>query len=221
MKIDELRLQKQKTYVQVYEIASRRLLAAEPIEDRFAAAAVPCVIREGRGAAEVLFFDETITVEVPELRFSSSRGANVTLATKILILHYLNTASGRTLSGEQAPYEDIPGCRAYLPVFERRAVKPLFNAFGYNRDLFTQAGEALGGTREEFGDASFTLHPFPRVPVTYILWEGDSEFPPSLKVLFDKTVPDYLPLEDITVVAKLAATRLLKAARLSMQTADE
>ena len=185
------------------------------------AADVPCAIREGRGAAEVPFFDETITVEVPDLRFSSSRGANVTLATKILILHYLNTASGRPISGEQSPYEDIPGCRAYLPVFERRALKPLFSAFGYNRDLFRQAGEALGGTREEFGDASFTIHPFPRVPMTYILWEGDSEFPPSLKVLFDKTVPDYLPLEDITVVAKLAATRLLKAARLSMQTADE
>ena len=80
MKIDELRLQKQKTYLQVYEIASRRLLAAEPIENRFAAAAVPYVIREGRGAAEVLFFDETIAVEVPELRFSRTRGANVTLA---------------------------------------------------------------------------------------------------------------------------------------------
>ena len=36
MKIDELRLQKQKTYLKVYEIANRRLLAAEPIEDRFA-----------------------------------------------------------------------------------------------------------------------------------------------------------------------------------------
>ena len=47
MKIDELRLQKQKTYLQVYEIASRRLLAAEPIEERFAAASVPCVIRDG------------------------------------------------------------------------------------------------------------------------------------------------------------------------------
>jgi hypothetical protein len=67
---------------------------------------------------------------------------------------------------------------------------------------------------EEYGDASFTLHALPRIPITFILWEGDDEFPPLIRTLFDPTIPGYLPLEDIVVISKLASTRILKEARL-------
>ena len=71
----------------------------------------------------------------------------------------------------------------------------------------------LGGKEEEYGNASFTLSAFPRLPITFILWEGEEEFPPSIKVLFDQSIHTYLPLEDIVVVSKMAATRILKEAR--------
>jgi hypothetical protein len=54
----------------------------------------------------------------------------------------------------------------------------------------------------------------PRVPITFILWEGDDEFPPSIKILFDPSITGYLPLEDISVISKLASTRIVKEARL-------
>ena len=89
------------------------------------------------------------------------------------------------------------------------------SAFGFDRDLFRSAGEALGATPDSFGDASFTLSALPMVPLTFILWEGDQEFPPSLRVLFDPSIDTYLPLEDITVLSKLAAVRIIKAAKKS------
>ncbi len=73
----------------------------------------------------------------------------------------------------------------------------------------------MKGIAEPFGDASFTIHALPMVPLTFILWEGDQEFPPSVKVLFDPTIDTYLPLEDVTVLSKLAAVRIVKAARKS------
>jgi hypothetical protein len=168
---------------------------------------------------EVPFFDETILLTIPGFRFESGRGRNVSLAAKVLVLHYLVRASGQRLSGDIVSYEDLPGCRPYLPVFEKRVCHPLITAFGFNRNLFGEACLSLRGIEEEYGNASFTLKAFPRVPITFVLWEGDQEFPPSMKVLFDRTIDGYLPLEDIAIISKLAATRILHAARL--QTVDE
>ncbi len=206
-------LEKQKTYKKVFDLACEELRASD-IEDRLRKARVEYRADQGKFLAECPFFDETIQVEIPGCTFHSKSGSNITLATKILILHYLLRASGNPIGREEKiPYEDVPGCRSYLAVFERRTVRPLITAFGFNRDAFREAGHALGATEEAYGDASLTVKAFPMVPITFILWEGDEEFPPSVKILFDPSIHTYLPLEDITVVSKLAVVRILKAAR--------
>ena len=212
-------LEKQKTYKKVFDLACEQVRMSD-LDDRLHKASVAYTVDQGQYLVECPFFDETIVIEIPRFSFRSKQGSNITLATKILILHYLLNASGRPFSGEMTPYEDIPGCRPYLPVFERRVARPLVSAFGFDRDLFRTAGEALGAAQESFGDASFTLHALPMVPLTFILWEGDQEFPPSLKILFDPSIDEYLPLEDITVISKLAAVRIIKAARKSYQEED-
>ncbi len=160
------------------------------------------------------FFDEIINIDIPDFSFRSSKNINITLVTKIIILHYMNASSGEPLSGEKITCEDIPGLRGYQPVFEKRAAKPLLSAFGFNGHAFLEAGLGLGGVQEDYGDASFTFYAFPKVPITFILWEGGEEFAPVLKMLFDASIPHYLPLEDITVITKLASTRIIKEARI-------
>jgi hypothetical protein len=208
-----LELRKQKIYKNVYEMACKELLGSDR-EAQFAHAAVAFETRQKGYRVDVPYFDEIISLELPEFSFKSSKEANVTLVTKIIILHYINIASGASLGADKIPYEDIPGLAGYLPVFERKAAKPLVATFGFDRHAFLEAGLSLGGEREDYGDASFTLHAFPRVPITFILWEGDEEFPPSIKILFDPSIRGYLPLEDISVISKLASTRIVKEARL-------
>jgi hypothetical protein len=205
--------QKQKAYKTALDRAYRELKACS-LEEQAVRSSVTFGQSGGEQIIKVPFFDETIDLTLPEFRFESEQRRNVTLPSKILILHYITKASGHPLSGEKVSYEDVPGCRPYLAVFERRVCRPLLVAFGDNRDLFSEAGATLGGTEEEYGNASFTLKAFPMVPMTFILWEGDDEFLPSIKVLFDPTIDNYLPLEDITVISKLAATRILHAARM-------
>ncbi|HOJ43009.1 MAG TPA: DUF3786 domain-containing protein, partial [Syntrophorhabdaceae bacterium] len=193
-------LKKQKVYKKVFQDACNQLTMSH-MEERFQKSAVTYIKSQNGYRAEIPFFDEIITMFYPEFKFASSKSTVVNLVTKVIILHYINHASGRTLSMNQISYEDIPGCKHYLPVFEKRVTKPLANAFGFNRDAFLEAGESLSGHKEAYGDASFTLYALPRVPITFILWEADEEFPASVKVLFDDTIDGYLPLEDITVIA--------------------
>jgi len=206
--------EKQKTYRKVFDIACKELLGSE-YKEKFIYAGLTYTNDQKAQTVSIPFFDEIITINIPDFSFKSSKGTNITLAAKIMILHYINTSSGKPLSAEKITYEDIPGLRGYQPVFEKRAAKPLLSAFGSDRYAFLEAGMGLGGTEEDYGDASFTLYAFPKVPITFILWEGDSEFSPSLKILFDSSIPHYLPLEDITVISKLASTRIIKQARIN------
>lgn len=206
-----MELKRQKTYKGVFDRARDELLGSA-MEEKFFLAGLGYDRVDSGTRVHVPFFDETILFNIPGFTFSSSRGANVTLVAKIVILHYINTASGTPLTGDKVAYGDIPACMHYDPVFEKRVLKPLVRAFGYDRHTFLDAGRSLGAKEEGFGDASFTLFAFPKVPITFVLWEGDSEFPPSAKALFDPSVTGYLPLEDIVVVSKLAAGRILKTA---------
>ncbi len=205
-------LVRQKAYRKTLEIACSQLAGLE-LEDRLGKGGVRYRKEEGVYHVEIPVFDETIALTIPGFSFASNKGSNTTLTTKIILLHYLIHASGSALTVTDLPYEDIPGCRPYSPVFERRVTRPMIAAFGFARDAFLDAGTALGGKAEEYGDASFTLQALPRVPLTFILWEGDQDFPPSMKVLFDRSIHTYLPLEDIVVISKMAATRIMKQAR--------
>jgi len=51
------------------------------------------------------------------------------------------------------------------------------------------------------------------VPITFVLWRGDEEIPPSGNVLFDASIPSYLPVEDIAVVCGAVAGWLCRYLR--------
>jgi hypothetical protein len=207
-----MELVRQKAYRKTFDLACDQL-AALPLEAQLHKGGLSFSAKENSYYIRIPFFDDIIEITIPGFSFVSSKDVNITLTTKIILLHYLISTSGLPLSGELVPYEDIPGCRAYAPVFDRRVVKPLIAAFGFSRDSFACAGNSIGGTEEEYGNASFRLEALPKIPITFILWEGDDDFPPSVKVLFDRTINTHLPLEDIVVISKMATTRILKEAR--------
>jgi hypothetical protein len=68
---------------------------------------------------------------------------------------------------------------------------------------FLLAGELLGGKALSFGDASVELGPFPRIPVTLILWKEDEEFPPRMSLLFDSTADQHLPIDILWSIAMI------------------
>jgi hypothetical protein len=207
-----LDLKKQKIYKKVLEIACKTLLDSD-CEARFVNAGIVYEKMQDQYSVDVPFFDEIITFTMPEFLFKSSKGANVTLVAKIIILHYIN-GTGDSLPGvDKISYGDIPGLAGYLNVFNQRVARPIITAFGFDKHVFLETGMAMGGIAEEYGDASFTLYALPRIPITFILWEGDEEFQPSLKILFDPSITGRLPLEDITVISKLASTRIIKEVR--------
>jgi hypothetical protein len=166
--------------------------------------------REGADKIVVDYLNRRYMISLSggEVRFKN--GSDVTLKEKVLILHYLTFAKGTPLSGNMLSYKQLPGIASYYSVFYQLGLKPVLDRFGKNPELLIDAAKSLGGHKVDYGDAAVTVYAFPRVPVTYVLWRGDEEFPPQANLMFDFTVSDYLPLEDLREICQAVAYELVR-----------
>jgi hypothetical protein len=207
-------LAKQRSYEQALELAQAAFQESEP-EERVIKAGASLEPAGKRERVVLPFLTETCFISLPECGFSSSSGKPVSLVTRVLLLHYLLRADGHRLTAEWASYKDLPGGLHYAHVIGRRVSEPILRRFGRRAGRFQEIGLSLNGRPAGVGDGSFILQALPRVPVQYVLWEGDDEFPPSIQILFDTSVVHYLPLEDIVVLAQLTTGRLVARSGLS------
>jgi hypothetical protein len=76
-------------------------------------------------------------------------------------------------------------------------VDGLIKRYGHDISGFKAVAEHLQGEPLDMADAAFKLFPFPRVPLYYLLWEGDDEFKPRLNVLFDRSIEDIFAADGI------------------------
>jgi hypothetical protein len=90
-------------------------------------------------------------------------------------------------------------------------VQAVLKRYGNDVEGFKKAAETLGGNALDVGDASYALFPFPKVPLYYILWEGDGEFEPRLSVLFDQSIERHLTADAIWGVVNLVSDALIRA----------
>ena len=159
------------------------------------------------------YFGQARRITWPEVSVTPGSGAGeISLPEQILILHYLLNASGEPLIGQTIDFRQVPEGGFYWSAFVSRAKKPLLETFSHDLDLYVKVAAGLGGEPLPLGDAAARFLAFPRVPITHVLWGGDEEFPPEATILFDETIPRYLPTEDIAALSGASVYRLMGAA---------
>jgi hypothetical protein len=207
----QLDLKKQANYETAHRLAISRLAALDfRLQCRKAGAELV-----GGGIplqARLKFLDRTILVTHPAGEVVTESGDDIPLWEKIITLHYLIHAQGASPSGDLVTYNDIPDGRLYYPNFVKRTSEILLPAYGQKPEALISAALKLGGLeRPGLGDYAVVIPALPRVAYVFILWQGDEEFPPQVNVVFDRNISDYLPAEDITVLANMIAVKLVKA----------
>lgn len=114
----------------------------------------------------------------------------------MVILHYLLEAKSTPLAGTWVGEKDIPGGSFFFAGPHAFPTDGLLELFGARIDLFRAAMEALGGSPVDMGDAAYRIWALPRVPLLFILWQGDDEFKPALHIRFDGSIQDHLEALD-------------------------
>jgi len=123
--------------------------------------------------------------------------------SRLTILWYLIQSKDIPLSGNLINPRDMAGGL----IFEKGSHKlPLNNLVRkYDNDVkgFIQRAVVLGGEQLNYGDASVKLFPFPRIPMSFIMWGSDEEFPSYTNMLFDSTCSQHLPVDVIWSIAMM------------------
>lgn len=84
--------------------------------------------------------------------------------------------------------------------------------FGNDLEGFRKAAESLGGGAVAMADAAFRINPFPKIPLFFLLWAGDDEFPARSSILFDSSVELHVQADAAWGMASLAAKALVRKA---------
>jgi hypothetical protein len=127
---------------------------------------------------------------------------------QVLLRHYAR-AEPVERAGILVKFACLPGGYAYEKAFLKRAVEPVAEAFGDEPERLVECAEKLGGFAVSFGDCAVEVPALPRVPLTIVVWRR-SEFPATATILYDQTVNNYLPTEDLAVLGELTTARLLQ-----------
>lgn len=156
------------------------------------------------GLFYIRFLGRNYSVKFPEGLVTSDDGGEVPLEIKVCILHYLTHAGEAHVEGRYISFKELPSGSIYITPFTNRTIRPLIGIFGKNPQKLIEAGEKLGGKKVEVGDHAVEIPVFPKIPITFVLWEGDEEFPASGNVLFDASAQFHLETEDYALLPGLA-----------------
>lgn len=195
-----------------YQMAFQRLAEVGDLESVCRKSGAECSIAGTNRVITVQYLNRLCSVTLPGGEVSQQDSAEpVPLRDSILILHYLFTARGTPLSGKLVTFRELPDGAVYHPTFTKRTIQPLVKNFGADPGSLLEAAAEIGGRKADFGDTGVVIDAFKMVPVTIAMWRGDDEFPPQGNVLFDSSISDYLPTEDVTILSEIITWRLVRA----------
>jgi hypothetical protein len=134
---------------------------------------------------------------------------------QLCLLAYLINAKDLPLADKLVSAESLQGGAFFFRGPHALPTRKLEETFGDKPDLLYEAGARLNAKRRDFGDASVQFLVLPRIPLVFVIWAADEEFPARASILFDETAGSHLLLDALLAAVNLAVDALVKAAEES------
>jgi hypothetical protein len=128
---------------------------------------------------------------------------------QILLIRYLVAPNGGPIDGKDVSEKDFQGGVTFFQGPHALFVSPIEKLFGDDPDAFEARCHELGGVPYDFGDKAMRFFPFPEMPVTYVLWKADDEFPASVSVMFDSSLSRWFELDMIFSLVWVLTERIV------------
>jgi len=127
---------------------------------------------------------------------------------ELMLLVYLLNATDHPFMDEMVSAQDLRDAQFFQGPHELDT-RGLVEKFGCDPEKFLKAGLQLGGTRLELADAAVQLRPFPKIPLYYLLWGADDEFPAKVSILFDRSIEKHLSADAIWGIVSATTDKFL------------
>lgn len=113
-------------------------------------------------------------------------------------------------------FEDLKGTSPFAAAFKKGVKEPFARTFTGHVDKLQFAMEAMGGMKLTFSDMGYQVNAFECIPVRFLFWQGDDEFPAQANLLFDSSATDFIHGESIVSIAMVGLARLAEIAGLPL-----
>jgi len=127
---------------------------------------------------------------------------------QILLIRYLVAPLGGPLEGKAISEKDLPGGVTFFQGPHALYVKPIAKRYGAAPQAFEARGRELSAEPVDHGDKAMRFFPFPQIPVTYVLWKEDEEFPASVSILLDSSIERWFELDMVFTLVWVLTDRI-------------
>lgn len=117
---------------------------------------------------------------------------------------------------EWVGFEDLKGTSPFAAAFKKGIIEPFARTFAGHTDRLQLAMEAMGGKKLAFSDMGYQVDAFECIPVRFLFWEGDDEFPAQANILFDSSATEFIHGESIVSIAMVGLAQLAELAELPL-----
>lgn len=167
----------------------------------------------GGNGYELTFLDAVYHIDVAAERITEiypDPSRCLTEMLQILLIQYLVAPLGGPVDGNEASEKDFPGGVTFFQGPHALYVAPITRLYGSDPDAFESRGRELNAVPVSRGDKAMRFTPFPEIPVTYVLWREDHEFPASVSVLFDSSIIRWFELDMIFTIVWVLTERIVE-----------
>ena len=169
-------------------------------------------IRRSTFSVILPFFHSSLRIDVEKKQVCIDlRGQWVTinhpLTVLMAVVYLLNVTEAEPL-GQMVGVQELKSFHFFRGPHKLK-ISPVLKRYENDLRGFENAARALGGDKLDLADLAFKFSVFPKIPVYYLLWKGDDEFPANLVVLFDKRIENYLAADSIWGIVNLVSDLLV------------
>ncbi|MBI4620172.1 MAG: DUF3786 domain-containing protein [Desulfobacterales bacterium] len=126
----------------------------------------------------------------------------------LFIIHYLLKSKEIDICNEWISEKDIPCGTTFFRGPHKIPTNLISGQYRGDIKEFKQSCEQLHGIPVNMAGAAYIFKITPRIPVAILYWEGDDEFPPESKILYDKTITEHCASDIIYALAVEICTRI-------------
>jgi hypothetical protein len=171
-----------------------------------------CRFDEAKGALELSAWSDVYKVfpHRREIECLRGEGPGPHSYFSVFLIHYLISTPGTDPVGEWISEKDIPGGSTFFRGPHQIPTGMISGRYGNDIQAFGEECQRLGGIPLSLADAAFSFHVAPRTPVAVLYWQGDDDFGPEAKVLFDRSLASYLAADAVFALAVDVCARISK-----------
>ncbi len=192
-----------------------KLLQSVKRIDPLTLADMSAAVYKGDGVPRIIlpFLHSWFVLEFLPYRLTGQHAIIDTLPLKALVLQHLmcaaeNEGGNMRVTGKWIDCRSLVHGAVMGAHFAGNTARRLAAFFALSQEKRAVRMLKWGGRPMDVGDEGYLFRFFPNLPIAFIHWRGDEEFPSHSKALFDESASNYMTTHGIAVLTDFLASTL-------------